>query len=135
MRLSVIMNHTDASSDPSTVSLKFLAASMRTSWSNGGVRNSSAIALFLKTTEKSGLSWSPFPERILPFSIRTHRPSELSCNLNCAVTFLSFRRFLNSEYRSRVSRMACGIAQRMIENRMWSSPGCGVSQDRSRGPG
>jgi len=48
--------------------LKFFAASMRSSMSNGGVRKLSAIALFLKWIVMSGRAWRPFCERILPFS-------------------------------------------------------------------
>ena len=114
----VVMNHTASGSEPSTVSLKFLAASILTSWSKGGVRNSAAIALFLKMIEKSGFSWMPLRDRTLPFSICTQRPCELSCSLNWAMRFLSLSRLANLGKKRGTSRSASAMPKRMIENRM-----------------
>ena len=50
------MNQTISSSGPSMVSLKFFAASMRSSWSKGGVRKLQAIFSFLKKIVKSGFA-------------------------------------------------------------------------------
>ncbi len=86
------MNQTARSSGPSRTTLKFFAASMRSSMSNGGVRKLSAMAWFLKAIVRSGRSWMPFSVLTLPSWSLIQRPSGLPRNRNCATRFLSFRR-------------------------------------------
>ena len=91
-RARVCMYQTARSSGPSRPILKFLAASIRSSMSNGGVRKLSAIAAFLKNSVTSGFACRPAPVRTLPSCSWIQRPSGLSRNRNWAMRLRSFRR-------------------------------------------